>query len=82
MTGPLHLPAVAASFPSCVNTHIHCAGCGYDLMGVRELRCPECGRGFGVLDRFVHETFLSPTNSDCIAPWMKLVPRRLRRILH
>lgn len=26
--------------------HLHCAGCGYDLTGLTESRCPECGAGF------------------------------------
>lgn len=24
----------------------HCPGCGYNLYGLREMRCPECGRAF------------------------------------
>lgn len=76
MTGRMRLPAVAASFPSHVNTHVHCARCGYDLMGVCEARCPECGGGFGVLERFVHETFLASSHSTRIASFMTLVRRR------
>lgn len=26
--------------------HLHCPHCGYDLTGLTEYRCPECGRGF------------------------------------
>lgn len=26
--------------------HLHCLHCGYDLTGLTEHRCPECGRGF------------------------------------
>jgi hypothetical protein len=27
-----------------------CPDCGYDIMGVRNMRCPECGRELSVLD--------------------------------
>ena len=37
-----------------------CTGCGYDLRGLEELRCPECGLAFD-------PTFLPPAN----IPWLK-----------
>jgi len=30
---------------------MRCLGCGYDLRGLPENRCPECGRGVDPQDR-------------------------------
>jgi len=27
-----------------------CPGCGYEIFGIRDMRCPECGRELSVLD--------------------------------
>lgn len=28
--------------------NVHCPGCGYSLVGLRDLRCPECGKTFTI----------------------------------
>jgi len=46
---PLWMVSLASAGSSCVVRMIgrsawHCANCGYDLRGLRDPRCPECGR--------------------------------------
>jgi len=38
----------------------HCPGCGYCLLGLREHRCPECGRPFRMEELGVSEEELQP----------------------
>lgn len=57
--------------PSVVATPLRCAGCVYDLSGLANGRCPECGRPFGDADRAAHARF---------AAWQEALPRVQRKL--
>jgi hypothetical protein len=48
--------------------HARCAACGYELRGLTQSRCPECGKAF---DPSNQDTFRQPGD----------VPRQVRRLL-
>jgi uncharacterized C2H2 Zn-finger protein len=40
--------------------NVRCPGCGYSLIGLRELRCPECGMQFTIDELIRAQRYESP----------------------
>ena len=48
---------------------VHCPSCGYSLIGLRELRCPECGTRFTIDELIRAQDYARPQQQkDTVAP--------------
>jgi len=39
---------------------VHCVACGYDMTGLREARCPECGRQYTIDELIAAQRYAAP----------------------
>src|SRR5262245_8503778 len=48
MNSPITNDIAHEPAPLGIEEHLYCTGCGYDIIGLSESRCPECGLEFDV----------------------------------